>query len=180
MYRQGSCSPQFIVVKNPAFFITPLPTEWFTSPPRPIAHAGDGHRKQALNRIAWLATYWWRHSYLPSLRRGCRWKSLLLTGAMDDSGHLGKSPGMDYSSILSDLESGFNYRQAAETAGISRQALWKRMNVSPEFAQAVACARDAGAEERKYRAWFFHPFRGRRPPTGKAHGGKPGFSYGRR
>lgn len=83
-----------------------------------------------------------------------------------------------YGAILRRLQEGMNYRQAAEAVGISRQALWKRMNASPEFAQMVALARDKGKGEREYRAWLFHPFRGRRPPTGKGHGGIPRFRYG--
>ena len=52
------------------------------------------------------------------------------------------------------------------------------MNGSEEFAQAVAEARLQGQAERTYRLWLRHPFRGKRPPTGKGHGGNPRFSYG--
>ena len=35
-------------------------------------------------------------------------------------------------------------------------------------------------DERTFRLWLRHPFRGLRPPSGKGHGGKPRFAYGRR
>jgi hypothetical protein len=54
------------------------------------------------------------------------------------------------------------------------------MKSCPEFADAVAAAREVGKEERTFRIFLRHPFRGLRPPTGKGHGGKPRFSYGRR
>ena len=81
---------------------------------------------------------------------------------------------------LRKLAEGCTYGEAAAACGISRQALWKRMNASPTFAQAVAAAREAGKAERVYRAWLAHYRRGMRPPTGKGHGGKPRFAYGRR
>ena len=37
-----------------------------------------------------------------------------------------------------------------------------------------------GQAERTFRLWLRHPFRGKRPPTGKGHGGSPRFSYGAR
>jgi hypothetical protein len=82
--------------------------------------------------------------------------------------------------ILTKLGEGCTLRESADAAGISRQAVLKRKNVSPDFSQAVAAAREAGKDERTFRLWLRHPFRGRRPPTGKGHGGQPRFSYGRR
>ena len=82
--------------------------------------------------------------------------------------------------ILTRLGEGCTYPESAAAAGISRQALWKWSNASPSFAQAVAEARETGKEERTYRLWLRHPFRGKRPPMGKGHGGKPKFTYGRR
>lgn len=82
--------------------------------------------------------------------------------------------------ILTKLAEGCTLRESAEAAGISRQAVLKRVNTSPDFAYAVAAAREAGTDERTFRLWLRHPFRGRRPPTGKGHGGQPRFSYGRR
>jgi hypothetical protein len=82
--------------------------------------------------------------------------------------------------ILTKLAEGCTLREAAAVAGISRQAALKRKNASPEFAEAVAAAREVGKEERTFRLWLRHPFRGKRPPTGKGSGGKPRFSYGRR
>ncbi len=82
--------------------------------------------------------------------------------------------------ILRKLEEGCTFRETAEAVGISREAILKRKNASPAFAQAVAEAREVGKEERTYRLWVRHPFRGKRPPTGKGHGRKPVFTYGRR
>ena len=82
--------------------------------------------------------------------------------------------------ILRKLEEGCTIRDSAAAVGISRQAVLKRKNVSPDFAQAVAAARETGKDERTFRLWLRHPFRGKRPPTGKGHGGAPRFAYGRR
>lgn len=51
------------------------------------------------------------------------------------------------------------------------------MKAYPEFADAVAMEREVGKDVRSYLIWLRHPFRGKRPPTGKGHGGKPRFSY---
>jgi hypothetical protein len=82
--------------------------------------------------------------------------------------------------ILQKLREGCMTREAAQAAGITKRAVNLRMRSNPAFREAVALAREAGADERRFRAWLRHPFRGRRPPTGKGHGGKPRFSYGRR
>jgi len=82
--------------------------------------------------------------------------------------------------ILRKLAEGCLLREAAAAAGITRQAVLKRVNASPDFAHAVAMAREEGLVERTYRLWLRHPFRGLRPPTGRGHGGKPRFAYGRR
>ncbi len=82
--------------------------------------------------------------------------------------------------ILRKLEEGCTIRESAAAVGISRQAVLKRQNASPDFTQAVAVARETGKAERTYRLWLRHPFRGKRPPTGKGHGGKPRFTHGRR
>ncbi len=82
--------------------------------------------------------------------------------------------------ILRKLEEGCTIRESAAAVGISRQAVLKRKNASPDFAQAVAAAREAGKAERTFRLWLRHRFRGKRPPTGKGHGGVPRFTYGRR
>jgi hypothetical protein len=82
--------------------------------------------------------------------------------------------------ILRKLEEGCTIRESAAAVGITRQAVLKRKNASAAFAQAVAAARETGEDERVFRAWLYHPFRGKRPPTGKGHGGKPRFTYGSR
>lgn len=81
---------------------------------------------------------------------------------------------------LAKIAEGLTFDGAARPAGVSRQTLLAWCNSDPEFAQAVREAREAGAEERRYRRWLYHPFRGMRPPMGKGHGGKPRFCYGRR
>lgn len=81
--------------------------------------------------------------------------------------------------ILTKFEEGCTLREAAAAAGISRQAVLQRMK-RPEFRAAVVEAREKGKDEHSYRRWLTHPFRGMRPPTGKGHGGKPVFTYGRR
>jgi hypothetical protein len=80
--------------------------------------------------------------------------------------------------IIAKLSEGLTYGEAAAVAGIHRQSFWRWMNDSEEFAQEVAQARLQGQAERTYRLWLRHPFRGRRPPKGKGHGGTPRFSYG--
>jgi hypothetical protein len=82
--------------------------------------------------------------------------------------------------ILRMLASGNTLGEAATASGVHRQSLLRWRWESPEFAQAVVVARETGAIERRYRVWLRHPFRGRRPPAGKGHGGKPAFAYGRR
>ena len=82
--------------------------------------------------------------------------------------------------ILTKLAEGCTIREAGSAVGITKQAILKRRGAFPEFAQAVTAARETGKEERRYRQWLHHPFRGKRPPTGKGHGGKPIFTYGRR
>jgi hypothetical protein len=90
------------------------------------------------------------------------------------------APDWKSSVILGKLAEGATYGEAAAAAGLSRRALLKRRVASSAFDVAVLAARDAGKDERTYRLWLRHPFRGRRPPTGKGTGGKPRFSYGRR
>lgn len=81
--------------------------------------------------------------------------------------------------ILDKLEEGQTFGEAATAAGMTRQGVWWRMAAHPDFAQAVAEARETGAEERRYRAWLRHPFRGKRGPWWKP-GVAPAFRYGRR
>ena len=82
--------------------------------------------------------------------------------------------------ILTKLAEGCTVTEAAMAAGMTRQGVEWRRGVSPEFKEAVTAARETGKAERQYRRWLNHPFRGMRPPTGKGHGGKPRFTYGRR
>lgn len=82
--------------------------------------------------------------------------------------------------ILRKLEEGCTIRESAAAVGITRQAVLKRQSVAPDFAQAVATAREVGRDERTFRLWLRHPFRGLRPPTGKGTRSTPRFTYGRR
>ena len=74
------------------------------------------------------------------------------------------------------LREGYTSREAAAAAGIHRQSFWRWVNGSVEFATAVAQARETGKEERTFRLWLRHPCRGKRPPTGRGHGGQPSFT----
>ena len=82
--------------------------------------------------------------------------------------------------ILSKLREGCTMAEAAMAAGITRQGIYWRCGMVPGFTAAVTAARETGREERTFRLWLRHPFRGLRPPTGRGHGGNPRFSYGRR
>jgi len=102
---------------------------------------------------------------------------------MVKAGNLGYDQGMtDWKGrlILRRLAEGCTYGEAAAAAGMTRQGVWWRCGMSQDFAQAVTAAREAGKVERTFRLWLRHPFRGKRPPTGKGHCGKPRFTYGRR
>lgn len=78
------------------------------------------------------------------------------------------------------LAEGLTITKAVELVGIQTRTMEKRRKRLKAFDDAVREALEKGSEERKYRAWLHHPFRGKRPPTGKGHGGKPRFAYGRR
>ncbi|TXH18306.1 MAG: hypothetical protein E6R03_02445 [Hyphomicrobiaceae bacterium] len=78
------------------------------------------------------------------------------------------------------LEEGLTMVQAAKLVGVPYEAMRRRRRRVAGFEDEVMRAMAAGDEERKYRAWLHHPFRGKRPPTGKGHGGKPRYTYGRR
>ena len=82
--------------------------------------------------------------------------------------------------VLRMLASGNTLGEAANAAGVHRQSVLRWRWVSPEFAGLVAEALRKGQDERTFRQWLRHPFRGRRPPSGKGHGGTPKFSYGMR
>lgn len=89
-------------------------------------------------------------------------------------------PDWKSSVILDKLAEGNTFTEAAAAAGISRRGLFKRRVASPAFDVAVLAAREKGREERTFRLWLRHPFRGKRPPTGKGSLAQPRFSYGRR
>ena len=113
--------------------------------------------------------------FVQSTLTSARWTQFVVWGIL-------RPMGFDWRGcvILMKFAEGYTYREAATSAGISKQAVLKRMNTSEEFREAVTAAREAGREERAYRAWLYHPRRGLRPPTGKGHGGTPRFAYGRR
>ena len=101
---------------------------------------------------------------------------------MDADGSLGYSMGMspewNRRSILQFLAEGCTLGEAALLVGVHRQTLLRWRLVDPEFSELVAESLAKGKNERTYRMWLRHPFRGMRPPTGKGHGGKPIFAYG--
>jgi len=103
---------------------------------------------------------------------------------MDFQTCLGQYPPMNFDwrgkLILVKLAEGATYREAAVAVGMTRQGVLWRRGASPDFDQAVLVARAEGKSKRTYRAWLSHYRRGLRPPTGKGHGGKPQFRYGRR
>lgn len=84
--------------------------------------------------------------------------------------------------VLAKITEGCTYAEAAAAVCLSDWTIQARAKSCPEFAAAVAEAREAGRKERTYRLWLRHPHRGKRPPTGapRAHGGKPRYTYGRR
>lgn len=82
--------------------------------------------------------------------------------------------------VLTKLREGCTNAEASLAAGVDRKTLYRWRQRFTEFAREVEAARRTGEAERTYRAWLRHPFRGKRPPSGKGNGGKPRFSYGRR
>lgn len=78
------------------------------------------------------------------------------------------------------LSEGLTVSQALKLIGINHETMRKRRMRLAGFEAEVQRGLSEGEEERKYRAWLHHPFRGKRPPTGKGHGGKPRYTYGRR
>ncbi len=82
--------------------------------------------------------------------------------------------------ILRLLREGMDYKDTAKTLRLHRMTIYFRIKRNPAFAEAVKEAREEGREIRERRHWFQHPFRGKRPPTGKGHGGKPRFGVKRR
>ena len=101
---------------------------------------------------------------------------------MDADGSLGYSMGMspewNRKSILQFLAEGCTLGEAARLVGVHRQTLLRWRWDDPEFSDLVAESLAKGKVERTFRIWLRHPFRGKRPPTGKGHGGKPIFTYG--
>jgi hypothetical protein len=82
--------------------------------------------------------------------------------------------------ILRLIREGMTYEDVALTLRISRQAIHRRIKRNPDFAAAVAEAREEGRTNRERAIWYRHPFRGKRPPTRKGHGGIPRFGVKRR
>jgi len=103
---------------------------------------------------------------------------------MDFQTCLGQYPPMNFDwrgrLILRWLAEGVTMKEAATAAGMTRQGIYWRCGVSPDFALAVTEARETGKDERTFRLWLRHPFRGKRPPTGKGTRSVPRFAYGRR
>ena len=84
---------------------------------------------------------------------------------MDFQTCLGQYPPMsdfDYhgSLILRRLAEGMTMKETAMVVGMTRQGIYWRCAVSPDFALAVTAARETGKDERTFRLWLRHPFRG--------------------
>lgn len=85
--------------------------------------------------------------------------------AMDSDAYLGYSLSMsadnwNRKSILRFLAEGCTLGEAARLLGVHRQTLLRWRWESPEFAESVAVALATGKDERTYRMWLRHPFRG--------------------
>ena len=52
--------------------------------------------------------------------------------------------------ILEKFREGCTLAEASRAAGITRQAVLKRVNASPSFREAIVQAREAGSSERRY------------------------------
>jgi len=82
--------------------------------------------------------------------------------------------------ILRLTREGMTFVEVAETLRISIATIRKRKNTNPQFREALQEAREQGREVRDYNLWYHHYRRGKRPPTGKGHGGIPRFGVKRR
>ena len=81
--------------------------------------------------------------------------------------------------VLQKLAEGGAITEASVAAGLSRRGVLKRRHRQPDFEEAVTAAREAGASERRYRAWLRNPNRGKRGVWWKP-GVVPAFRWGRR
>lgn len=105
-------------------------------------------------------------------------RSQMMDGMADFGQSIAMNKSWKYLVVLEGLMRGCTFQQAARRSSLSRQAIWKRMKRDAAFSQEVTVAREEGRKLREYLIWVLHPFRGRRPPTGKGHGGLPRFRYG--
>ena len=103
---------------------------------------------------------------------------------MDADGFLGHSMGMspewNRKSILRFLTEGCTLGEAARLVGVHRQTLLRWRWEDSEFSGLVAESLAKGKDERTFRLWLRHPFRGMRPPTGKGHGDRENELVGQR
>lgn len=78
-------------------------------------------------------------------------------------------------SIVVAVGEGATKLQAAAGEGIHRVTLARWLAKDTEFASAFNIAWERGMEERTFRQWLSHPFRGKRPPHGKGTRTTPRF-----
>ncbi|MCX8237560.1 MAG: helix-turn-helix domain-containing protein [Akkermansiaceae bacterium] len=79
--------------------------------------------------------------------------------------------------VIAHIAAGDNKVQAARAAGVNRRTISRWLCGDIYFAMDLDEAWDKGAKRRDYMAWYNHPFRGRRPPTGRGTRAMP--RYGR-
>ena len=77
---------------------------------------------------------------------------------------------------LAAIISGSTKSGAARAAGIDRKTLYRWLDADLDFLMDLHAAWTQGEQKRTYRLWWNHPFRGKRPPTGKGTRSRPRFS----
>ncbi len=69
--------------------------------------------------------------------------------------------------ILIHLRQGATKTKAAKAVGIHRVTLQRWLAKGTSFTKAFEKVWNESATKRSYQKWLHHPFRGKRPPTGK-------------
>ena len=69
--------------------------------------------------------------------------------------------------ILIRLRQGATKTKAAKAGGIHRVTLQRWLGKDTPFAKAFQKAWEESTPKRSFQKWLHHPFRGKRPPTGK-------------
>jgi hypothetical protein len=77
--------------------------------------------------------------------------------------------------FLHHIGNGMPKSTACKLSGICRETFRNWRMRDAEFAKAFQTIWESVAEKRAFHLWQNHPFRGKRPPTGKGKGGKPRY-----